>query len=100
LITKEFGTVRRLAASVAAMVMLQAFGCGEGTRLAEDALPLDKVPSPAIAAAQKELPGVKFDAAWKESEGGEIAFELRGKNTQGKIRDVKVTAEGRVLEVD
>ena len=53
-----------------------------------------------MAAAQKELPGVKFDAAWKESEGGKAAFELRGKNPQGKIRDVKVTEDGRVLEVD
>lgn len=80
--------------------MLQISGCSERTRLAEDAVPLAEVPGPAIAAAQKELPRVKFDAAWKELEGAEVAYELRGKNPQGKIRDVKVTSDGRVLEVD
>jgi hypothetical protein len=63
-------------------------------------VPLEQVPGPAIAAAQKQLPGVKFDAAWKELERAKVAYELRGKHPQGKIRDVKVTPDGTVLEVD
>jgi hypothetical protein len=92
--------VRKLVVSVAVLAMLQVCGCGERTRLAEDAVPLEQVPGPAMAAAQKQLPGVKFDAAWKELEGEKVAYELRGKNPHGKIRDVKVTPDGRVLEVD
>lgn len=83
-----------------AALFLFACGCGERTHEAEDALPLEQVPGPAMKAAQKELPGVKFDAAWKEKEGDQDAFELRGKTKDGKVRDVKVSADGRVLEVD
>jgi hypothetical protein len=50
--------------------------------------------------ARKELSGVQFEAAWKEPEGGKAAFEIRGKNPQGKIRDVKVPEDGKMPEVD
>lgn len=90
----------RRVAILAGAVMLAACGCGERTHEAEDAVPLEQVPGPAMQAAQKELPGVNFDAAWKEAEGGQVAYEIRGKTKQGKVRDVKVSAEGKVLEVD
>ena len=90
----------RRVTTLAAVLMLAACGCGERTHEAADAVPLEQVPGPAMKAAQKELPGVNFDAAWKESEGGKDAYEIRGKTKQGKVRDVKVTADGKVLEVD
>ena len=90
----------RRVATLAAVLMLAASGCGERTHQAEDAVPLEKVPQAAMKAAEKELPGVTFDAAWKEAEGGQVAYEIRGKTKQGKVRDVKVSADGKVLEVD
>ncbi len=73
-------------------------GCGgcEKEPKAEDAVPLDQVPPAAIKAAEKALPGVKFENAWKEGD----SYEIRGKAQGGKLRDAKVTAEGKVLEVD
>jgi hypothetical protein len=60
-------------------------------------VPIDQLPPAALKAAREKLPGVRFDTAWKEK--GEDAYEIRGKTRGGKIRDAKVTADGRVLEV-
>lgn len=81
-----------------ALLGLLICGCAKTDHRADDSVvPLNEVPAAAIKAAQAELPGVKFDTAWK-TEGG--AFEIRGKTPQGKIRDVQVTASGEVVEVD
>jgi hypothetical protein len=63
----------------------------------ETVVALDQIPSAAMDAAKKKLPGVKFDTAWKTENG---AFEICGKTRQGKIRDLQVTSTGEVLEVD
>lgn len=83
---------------LAPLLLAACIGCGERTHEAEDAVPLDRIPGPALKAAQEELPGVKFESAWKED--GEDAYEIRGKTSTGKVRDVKVTAQGKLLEVD
>ncbi len=80
---------------IAGVMLTSCLGC-ESEPKAEDAVPLDQVPSVAIKAAEKALPGVKFENAWKAGD----AFEIRGKAKGGKLRDAKVTAEGKVLEVD
>lgn len=74
-------------------------GCG-GEREHDEVVPLDRIPEPALKAAQAKLPGVKFDGAWKERDGDSEAYEIRGRTREGKIRDIKVTASGEVLEVD
>ena len=76
-------------------VLAACLGC-EREPKAEDAVPLDQVPPPAIKAAEQALPGVKFENAWKDGD----AYEIRGKAKGGKVRDAKITAEGKVLEVD
>ena len=63
-------------------------------------MPLDKVPPSVVKVAEEKLPGVKFDSAYKETKDGKEVYELRGKTKEGKIRDVEVTADGKVLEVD
>ncbi|HEV7226298.1 MAG TPA: hypothetical protein VGN42_26560 [Pirellulales bacterium] len=65
-------------------------------------VPIGEVPAPVLESAKKKLPDVKFDTAWKEheKEDGEEVFEVRGKTKGGKTRDIKVTASGKVLEVD
>jgi hypothetical protein len=74
-------------------------GCGEVLER-DEAVPLEKVPEPVMKAARKALPDVKFQSAWKEKAGGEDAYEVRGQNARGRIRDVKVSASGKVLELD
>ena len=81
-------------------LMLMAAGCGEALESTE-MVPLDKLPEPVLKTAQEKLPDVKFDTAWKEHEKeGEEVFEVRGKTSGGKTRDIRVTASGKVLEVD
>ena len=63
-------------------------------------VPLDQVPETVMKTAQEKLPDVKFETAWKEKNGKNEAYEVRGKTKDGKIRDVKVSTDGKVLEVD
>jgi len=83
--------------SLIAVLCFLAIGCG-GRHESDEVVPIDKLPSAALKAAQEKLPGVKFDTAWKEK--GTDAYEIRGKTKDGKMRDAKVTSDGKVLEVD
>lgn len=79
--------------------VLMLSGCGEVFEKTE-MVPIDKVPESVMTIAQEKLPGVKFDTAWTEKEGDKIVYEVRGKSKDGKMRDIKVSPEGDVLEVD
>ena len=80
------------------LVLLLAVGC---ERHAEprhkDVVPLDQVPVAVMKAAETKLPEIKFDSAWKTTDG---AYEVRGKAKSGKIHDVRVSETGEILEVD
>ena len=91
--------MRYLMAALPALCLVT--GCGEKLENVE-MVPLDKLPEPVMTTAKEKLPGVKFDSAWKEheKEDGEDVFEVRGKTSTGKTRDIKVSASGKVLEVD
>ena len=91
----------RIMAWFGGLLVLVASGCGEILEPTE-MVPIEKLPAPVLKTAQEKLPDVKFDTAWKEheEEDGEEVFEVRGKTKSGKTRDVKVTASGKVLEVD
>ncbi len=89
----------RRTSILAATLLISAIGCGEG-REDEESVPIDKLPPAALKAARDRLPGVKFATAWKEKKDGQDAYEIRGKTKEGKVRDARVTADGKVLEVD
>ncbi len=80
------------------VALLLAAGCGEAEKT--EMVPIDKVPEPVMKVAQEKLPGVKFDTAWTEKEGDKTVYEVRGKSADGKTRDMKVSPDGTVLEVD
>ena len=86
----------RLSVTVVAGMLA---GCGP-TRERDEVVPIDKLPPAALKAAREKLPGVRFDGAWKERGAAQPAYEIRGRNQEGKVRDVKVTASGEILEVD
>jgi uncharacterized lipoprotein NlpE involved in copper resistance len=79
--------------------ILALVGC-ENEPKREETLRVDQLPKAALEGAQKSLPGYKFNRAWKVTKAGKAAFEVQGQNTNGKVRDVCVTSEGEVLEVD
>jgi hypothetical protein len=79
-------------------------GCGEHDEppgLTKSAVAFDDVPAPVREAATKAVPGVKLGEAWKnlDREGKLHSYEIRGKNpTDGKIREVRVSTTGEILE--
>ncbi len=83
----------------AAILCFTIAGCGEVLEKME-MVPSDKVPEAVMKVAKEKLPGVKFDTAWTEKVGDKIVFEVRGKSSDGKTRDIKISPDGSVLEVD
>ena len=84
---------------VLALLCLTIAGCGEVFEKTE-MVPIDKVPETGMKVAKEKLPGVKFDTAWKEKDGDKTVYEVRGRSSDGKTRDIKISPEGSVLEVD
>jgi hypothetical protein len=63
-------------------------------------IPFEKVPPELVKVAQEKFPDVKFDSAYKETKDGKDVYEIRGKTKQGKIREVEVTADGKIFQVE
>lgn len=89
----------RLKLLVASILCFTVAGCGEVFEKTE-MVPVDKVPEAVMKVAKEKLPGVKFDTAWKEKDGDKTVYEVRGKSSDGKTRDIKISPDGSVLEVD
>jgi hypothetical protein len=70
-------------------------GCGGST--SGELVPLDKVPEGMLQTAKEKLPEVQFESALKRSDG---SYEVRGKDKQGKVRDVEFSATGEVVEIE
>lgn len=82
-----------------ALALLLACGCGEEIERAE-AVPLKDLPPGVLDAAVRTLPEVKFHEARKAKFKGQDAYEIRGKDPRGKMREVEVSPAGNVLEVE
>lgn len=96
---------RRLLVALAASCAAAGLGgCGEHDEppgLTKQAVAFDDVPATVRDAARKAVPGVKLDEAWKnlDGEGKLHSYEVRGRNpADGKIREVRVSLTGEVLE--
>jgi hypothetical protein len=53
--------------------------------------------------AKRAIPGVDFNEAWKNLDrlGRLHSYEIRGKNVaDGKIREVRVSLTGEILEME
>ena len=79
---------------LALILCLALIGCGDSKT---ETIPLKDVPEPAMKAAKEKLSDVTFEQAWKTKGGN---YEIRGKTKTGKVRDVQVTPEGKIVEVD
>ena len=81
-------------------LLAMTLGCGAKPPATNNFVPLAEVAPELVKVAEKTLPNVKFDSARKIKVNGEDAFEIRGKMANGKIREVEVSAAGRVLEIE
>jgi len=81
-------------------------GCGdrdEPRGLTKQAIAISDVPEGLRKAAQKGVPGVQLNEAWKNlDETGKLhSYEIRGRNaSDGKIREVRVATDGRIIETE
>jgi len=87
------------------MFLALAGGCGEHEEKDEFArrtITVKEVPASVMEAAGKALPDVDFTEAWKNVEADEAlhSYEIRGRNAKGKIREVRVAPDGKILEME
>ncbi len=100
------GLARILEAVAIISVVLIFQGCGDHDQMPEitkQAVKFDEVPETVRGAASKAIPDVKLDEAWKNlgSGGKLLSYEIRGKNVaNGKIREVRVSLTGEILEIE
>jgi hypothetical protein len=79
-------------------------GCGDADLppgLTKKAVSIDDVPEALRAAAKKAIPRVDFREAWQnlDDQGKLHSYEIRGKQaSDGKIREVRVSLTGEILE--
>jgi hypothetical protein len=101
---QSFGALAVWMAFAAAFFLFGMQGCGEGDEprgLIKKAIAISDVPEGLRKAAQKEVPDVELNEAWKNLDGtGKLhSYEIRGrKASDGKIREVRVSTDGQILE--
>lgn len=84
-----------------APLLVAAFGPGcESEPKSDELVPLGDVPAKVLDVAKKELPGYTFETAYKMKIDGKDAYEVRGKNSRGKRREVEVGVDGAVLRIE
>ena len=85
-------------------VLLATFGCGADD--ADDAgegkkpMAMDQVPAVLLKAAKEAAPDLTFYAAYKDKFNGQDSIELKGKTKNGKIKEIEVSPDGKVLETE
>lgn len=81
------------------VLLLVVCGC-ETKQVVKEVVPLEDLAPNILETAKQTLPQVKFESARKIKLNGEDVFEIRGKMPNGKIREVEVSAAGKVVEVE
>jgi hypothetical protein len=87
------------------MGLLVLSGCNEpgiSSTTVRRPIPVGEIPEPILKAAKKAVPGVDFREAWKNLDRGKTlqSYEIRGRNARGKIREVRVSTTGEILEME
>ena len=70
--------------------------------MARRTMTVETVPDVPRAAAKEALPDVDFEDAWAnvDRDGQLHSYELRGRTAAGRIREVRVSTAGEVLEME
>jgi hypothetical protein len=84
-------------------VVVAALACGCGDSDDDDAatskvpLPMNQVPEVVLKTAREAAPDLTFYAAFKDKFQGQDSIELKGKTKNGKIREIEVSPQGKLL---
>lgn len=70
--------------------------------MARQTIAMKDLPAAVKKAAQNQLPTVQFEDAWRnlDRDGKLLSYEVRGKAPNGKIREVRVSLTGEILEME
>ena len=92
--------MRKACICVVIVASAFAFGCGDTQPKSDPVVPIEEVPPKVMDVARKQLPGFTFDTVYKMKIDGKDAYEVRGKDKRGKVREVEVSADGEVIAVE
>lgn len=81
-----------------ALMTLAVSGCSSEMFEAKKPIPLDEVPESILKIAREQHPGYEFTSAFTEVEDGQPVYELMAKAKNGKIIEVEVTKDGKILK--
>lgn len=93
-------TIRNRIQSAVFVMLTLCSGCGEGKPDGDEVVPIASIPANLMEIAKKELPGINFTEAFKMKVDGKDAFEIRGKDKRGKVREIELSLSGEVLEIE
>lgn len=79
-----------------ALLLSLIMGCG-GREPTGKNVPLDQVPATVMNVAKEKLPNIAFEQAWTTPSGN---YEVRGRDKNGKVRDIQIKPSGDIVEVD
>ena len=90
--------MRILGMTLCLLGIFSCCGCSDAMGERKTPIALENVPSEILKIAQSKFPDVAFDSAFMETENGQSVFELKGKSKTGKIFEVEVTKDGKLLD--
>jgi len=76
-------------------MLLFVIGCGQAPKA--QMVPLEDVPEKLMTVAREKLPEVNFEQAVKRPDG---VYEIGGKDSRGKIREIELTEDGEIVEIE
>ena len=82
------------------LMFLPLAGCGDEAPEGDELVAIESIPANLMQIAKKELPGVNFNEAYKMKVDGKDAFEIRGKDARGKVREIELTTSGDIIEIE
>ena len=82
------------------LMLILTLGCAGSPPKSDEIVPIDQVPANVLEVARKQLPGYAFDTVYRMKIEGKDAYEVRGKDKRGKVREVEVSADGEVIAVE
>ncbi|SIO34810.1 hypothetical protein SAMN05444166_3981 [Singulisphaera sp. GP187] len=89
--------MKKTFSAIALMVFV--LGCSSEPE-SDEIVPIEQVPVQILDVARRELPGYTFDTVYKMKVEGKDAYEVRGKDKRGKVREVEVSTTGEVLGIE
>ena len=86
--------------SLAVLALILASSCDSIGEHSKEPIALEKVPAEILAKAKEQLPDAEIYTAFTEVEDGQPVYEFRAKMKTGKIREVEITRDGKVLNME